>query len=104
MQIKNKSYNYSIIFYIKSTVMNLMYLWLYTLILGILWWFFIIAKIHAYKFKNFSNNIERITTLLLFVLIFLSVSWYIVLLYWIFWKSTNYVDNFDEPWAYEINY
>lgn len=56
--------------------MKLMFFWIYTLFLVILWWFFIVAKIHAYKFKNFSNYIEKVTTLLLILLIILSLLWY----------------------------
>lgn len=65
--------------------MTLIYLWIYTLLLVVLWWFFVIAKIHAYKFKNFSKNIEKITKLLLFLLLLLSIIWYII----IFISSNN---------------
>lgn len=68
--------------------MTFIYLWVYTLLLVILWWFFIIAKLHAYKFKNFSNKIESITKILLFSMFFLSLLWYFVIIYsWI--KSEN---------------
>jgi len=49
------------------------YLGVYTLVLALLWGLFIVAKIHAYKFKNFSKNISRVTTFLLFFLISLSI-------------------------------
>ncbi len=62
--------------------MNLLYIWIYTLILVFVWWFFIVAKLHSYKFKNFSHNIEKVTTFLLIVLIILSILWYVVLFFW----------------------
>lgn len=37
------------------------------------------AKIHAYKFKNFSNHIERVTFVLLILLLILSVFGYIAI-------------------------
>lgn len=80
-----------------------LYLWIYTLILAILWGLFIIVKIHAYKFKNFSNNIEKITNILLFFLIFLSLLWYII----IFMSTSNTtVKVVDYSWVdtREVNY
>jgi len=53
--------------------MMLMYLGIYTLFLVVIWAFFVVAKIHAYKFKNFSNHIENVTQTLLIFLLFLSV-------------------------------
>ena len=35
------------------------FLWLYTFFLIIIWGFFIIAKVHAYKFKDFSERIAK---------------------------------------------
>lgn len=61
--------------------MTLMYLWIYTLLLVFVWGFFIVAKIHAYKFKNFSNYIEKVTWFLLIFLIFLSISWYLIIIF-----------------------
>lgn len=61
--------------------MTLMYLWIYTLLLVFIWGFFMVAKIHAYKFKNFSNYIEKVTWFLLIFLIFLSISWYLIIIF-----------------------
>ncbi len=61
--------------------MTLMYLWIYTLLLVFIWAFFMVAKIHAYKFKNFSNYIEKVTGFLLIFLIFLSISWYLIIIF-----------------------
>lgn len=73
--------------------MTFIYLWIYTLLLVILWWFFIIAKLHAYKFKNFSHRIENVTKFLLFIMVLLSLLWYFTILY----SSVNTEDvNYDE--------
>ena len=55
------------------------YFGLYTLFLIIIWWIFIVIKIHAFKFKNFSKHIVRITYLLFIFLIILSLLWYIII-------------------------
>lgn len=47
----------------------------YAIFLALIWWFFMIAKIHAYKFKDFSPNIEKITKILALVLFVLSIIW-----------------------------
>lgn len=53
--------------------MIIVFFGIYLIFLALIWGFFIVAKIHAYKFKDFSQNIEKITKLLLFALIFLSI-------------------------------
>lgn len=83
--------------------MTLIYLWLYTLLLVLIWGFFIVAKIHSYKFKNFSNYIEKVTKLLLIFLIVLSVLWYIIIIF----MDTSSIDvNFTENDFYfnEVSY
>jgi len=84
--------------------MKLMYLWIYTLFLVMVWWFFIVAKIHAYKFKNFSNYIEKMTQILLILLIILSISWYILILF--LDDNITKTLNFDNKDLYfnEVNY
>ncbi len=83
--------------------MTLIYLWVYTLLLVILWWFFIIAKIHAYKFKNFSKRIEKVTKFLLFVLILLSFLWYATIILSSFKSSDIKYDETDFNFN-EVNY
>ncbi|QFR39394.1 hypothetical protein A9Q91_04140 [Candidatus Gracilibacteria bacterium 28_42_T64] len=61
--------------------MLLVYIGLYTLFLVGIWGFFIIAKIHAFKFKNFSNHITKITNSLFVLLVLLSVFGYGVILF-----------------------
>lgn len=53
--------------------MIIVFLGIYLIFLALIWWFFIVAKIHAYKFKDFSHNIEKITKLLLIILILLTI-------------------------------
>jgi len=59
--------------------MTLLLFSLYTFFLVIIWGFFIVSKIHAYKFKNFSTNIEKITNLLFTTLLLLSILGYIII-------------------------
>jgi amino acid transporter len=61
--------------------MTAAYIWVYTLLLVIVWWFFIVARIHAYKFKNFSLHIEKITTSLMIFFIIASILWYVVIFF-----------------------
>lgn len=83
--------------------MTLMYLWIYTVLLVFIWWFFIVAKIHAYKFKNFSNYIEKVTKILLIILIILSIIWYIIIIF--IWDISTTI-NFTEKDFYfnEVTY
>lgn len=55
------------------------YIWLYTFFLVIAWWFFIVTKIHVYKFKNFSNYITKVIPFLWTMLIILSILGYIII-------------------------
>ncbi len=64
-------------------------LWTYTLVLIALWWFFFIAKIHAYKFKNFSPHILKVTFWLTVSLIVMSLLGYL-LIFNIKWKLENF--------------
>lgn len=59
--------------------MLIVYIGLYTLLLAFIWWVFIVAKIHAYKFKNFSHQITKVTNVLMVILIILSLLWYILI-------------------------
>lgn len=77
MQKKNKKYNKYVIF--KYYIMFLVYIWLYTLFLVFIWWFFIISKIHAFKFKNFSTHIKKVTYLMFIFLATLSILWYVLI-------------------------
>ncbi len=63
----------------------LIYLWIYTLSMIIIWCFFIISKIHSLTFKSYQPKIIKITnvanlvmitlTILGYIFIFLSSSW-----------------------------
>lgn len=79
------------------------YLWTYTLFLAIIWWFFIIAKIHTYKFKNFSSNITKVTSILFVFLIILSFLWYFLIFYWLS-NTTTTIDDYSGSDTNEVNY
>jgi len=53
--------------------MFLLSIGVYSLILLVVWGFFIVARLHAYKFRNFSTHIPRATNALFFILLFLSL-------------------------------
>lgn len=75
------------------------YLGTYTLFIALLWWLFIVAKIHAYKFKSFSHNIGKVTNFLLFFLIFLTILWYILIFFSVSWETST-VTNY---WTFDDN-
>lgn len=81
------------------------FLAIYTVILIIIWGFFIVAKIHAYKFKNFSGNIESVTKMLLIWLGILSILWYWLIIYMYTWGRSPDFD-FDKSDYYfnSVNY
>ncbi len=95
--------------------MTFIYLWIYTLVLIFVWWFFIVAKLHTDKFKNFSPYIKIVTKFLAVFLIILSIIWYILIfnlpnsnpssakLEWLenIWNSTEEFNKLDFN---EINY
>ncbi len=73
--------------------MLLTYLWIYTIFLVIMWVFFMIARFHLYRFRNFSESIKSVTLYLSFFLIFLSILWYVLIfLLWLWWKEVKIVD------------
>ena len=80
-----------------------LYLWIYTLILALLWGLFIVAKIHAYKFKNFSNNIPKVTNILLIFLIILSILWYILIITTVS-NTTVSIDDYSSYDTKTVNY
>jgi len=54
---------------------------LYIIVLLIIWGFFIVARMHTLKFKNFSTHILPVTNYLMILLIILSLSWFIFIFY-----------------------
>jgi len=54
---------------------------IYIVALLMVWWFFIVARMHTLKFKNFSTHIIPITNFLMIFLIILSISWFIFIFY-----------------------
>jgi hypothetical protein len=65
------------------------YFWIYTLALVLIWWFFIIAKIHSFKFKNYQPKIVKATNIITIILIILSILWYIFIVYDTFFKTNK---------------
>jgi len=53
--------------------MIFLYIGIYLFVLVLIWGFFIVAKLHAYKFKHFSHNIAPVTTVLFILLLTLSI-------------------------------
>ena len=54
---------------------------LYIIVLLIIWGFFIVSRMHTLKFKNFSTHIAPVTNFIMFLLIILSLAWFIFILY-----------------------
>lgn len=59
--------------------MLLIYLGIFTIFAVIAWAIFIVARIHALKFKEYSTMIEKTTSLLFFLLIFLTILGYVLI-------------------------
>lgn len=80
--------------------MQTLYFWLYILVMSFVWWFFIIAKIHFFKFKNYSKYIYPVTKLLLFSLIFLTLIWF----YFVsnIWSWTTNTETISETISNEV--
>lgn len=76
--------------------LSFLYIWLYSLLLVVLWWFFIIIRIHAIKFKNFQTKIITSLKWLCFILIFLSLSGYVILFIMINSLSVRKIDKIDK--------
>ena len=57
------------------------YFWVYTFSLVVIWGFFIVAKIHFMKFKNYQPSIESLTNVLRITFIVLSLLWYILIFF-----------------------
>jgi protein-S-isoprenylcysteine O-methyltransferase Ste14 len=82
--------------------MLLMNLWIFTLAIVLLWGLFIVAKIHAFKFKNFSDHIKKVTTILLFFLLTLTLLWYWIIIF-SSWNSSS-IENYSWVNANQVNY
>jgi hypothetical protein len=82
--------------------MLLMNLWIFTLSIVLLWWLFVVAKIHAYKFKNFSNHIIKVTQFLTIFLIILTIIWYSIILFST--SNTSNIENYNSFDVQEVNY
>jgi hypothetical protein len=54
------------------------YFSIYIAILLFVWGFFLIAKIHVYKFKEYSPNVVRVTRFVGLSLLFLTAIWFYI--------------------------
>ncbi len=72
--------------------MFILYLALYLIIVIIAWGFFIIARIHAVKYKNFSWHINPVTNFLTFFLLVLTIIWFVLLFFmpWVWTKQETF--------------
>ena len=57
------------------------YFWIYSFSVVVIWAFFIIAKIHSLKFKNYQPKIILHTNIITILLSVLTVLWYIVIFF-----------------------
>ncbi|EKD66062.1 MAG: hypothetical protein ACD_49C00067G0048 [uncultured bacterium (gcode 4)] len=69
--------------------MFLVLIWIYTIIMAIVWGFFLVAKIHFYKFRDYSLYIAPVTKFMTIFLLLLTIFWY----YQIYQYSTSSWDN-----------
>jgi len=76
-------------------------LWIFTLSIVLLWWLFIVAKIHAFKFKNFSKHIVKVTNFIFIFLICLTLLWYWLI---IFSGGSSVIKSNTWYNAIEVNY
>lgn len=82
--------------------MKFAFLWLYVLVLAMVWIFYVILSIHAKKFSKFSTVIDRNLKLLFIFLLFLSISWFLII---IFWNLTNFSSSnlfWDKPASVKV--
>ena len=87
--------------------MLLVNIWIYTLLLVIVWGFFVVLKIHAYKFKNFSNHIIFVTRFLFIFILALSLLWYFLIIFWMDYVKfeIDLSEKIENNWDYsEIDY
>jgi len=59
--------------------LTIIYLSIYIIILLLVWWLYIVARMHSMKFKNFSTHIVPVTNWLMIFLAILSITGFIVI-------------------------
>lgn len=64
------------------------YFGIYSFSVVVIWAFFIIAKIHSLKFKNYQPKIVWYTSLVTIILIIFTILWYI-LIFFFAWSSNT---------------
>lgn len=75
--------------------MKLLLWWAFTLLLVFVWIFYVVLSIHSKKFSKFSTVIDRNLKLVFIFLLFLSISWYAIIIFWNLW-------NFDTRFFWDI--
>ena len=84
--------------------MLLVYLGIYTFGIVVVWALFIVSKIHAYKFKNFSHHIVKVTNMLFIALLLLSILWYVFILTNYDSQQTIQIDYSEYKTSSEVDY
>jgi len=89
LQKKNYKYNKIKYFLIKKCKMIFVYLWLYITFLFGIWAFYVVARMHIMKFKNFSSHIQPAINFLMIFLVVLSIIW-LILIFNLWSSDSNY--------------
>lgn len=63
--------------------------WIYTIVMVFLWGFFLIAKIHFFKFKEYSSYVFPITKIVMLLLVFFTILWYYLIYNYSSWVKTT---------------
>ena len=78
------------------------YFWIYSFSLIVIWAFFIIAKIHSLKFKNYQPKIAWYTKIITILLSILTILWYILIFFNTWSVNTSKVkDENEDKWKIE---
>jgi len=72
------------------------YFWIYTFSMVVIWGFFIIAKIHSLKFKNYQSKIVDLTRIVNIIMIILTILWYIFIFIYSWWEDTYTLENINK--------
>ena len=81
----------------------IIYLWIYTLFLSLLWWIFVVIKLNTIKYSYFLNNFNKITSIVWIILIFLSIIWYIIIFINLNTDTVS-IKNYNDNNIKQINY
>ncbi len=68
--------------------MFIIYIWVYTIFITLIFGFFIFLKLNFFKYKYYNKNIFVITKIFLWVLILITLLWY-----YLIYKNSYNLDN-----------